>query len=312
MVTKKELKTQLYELNIPVYGSCKIKKSDIENAFRINAKSPIYLHCTTPQNAKKILKDGFEKKIDFFNLDETDLNYGTDRMLSALEKIPKHRKFVKRFEDEEGEEDDEMLDEFIDRLHEEFGKRPHTLIWVAENEAWNSKGGAVLQLKSIPKGSFPMFENFQGIGLYVPLASIPSTYFKLFDLKQLNPDGTVKKALSHYECTAGVIPLDFIKKVINTLKKKLISGTKLDLESLNNFIKEKTSGDLMAFARDALKYFKEGKLRWTNEFGLLQEEYKPGGYDIIPWSFLKRQLSDLKPEVEQQLPRAFVQKLSTQ
>jgi hypothetical protein len=66
----------------------------------------------------------------------------------------------------------------------------------------------------------------------------------------------------------------------------------------------------MTFAKDAVEYFKQGKLKWENEFGLLQDEYKPGGYAVIPWAFLKKQLDDLSPEIEKTLPRAFVQKLA--
>jgi len=107
------------------------------------------------------------------------------------------------------------------------------------------------------------------------------------------------------------VPLDFVKKVIDAIKKKLKTKEPPDFEKLNSFIKKNTPGDLMAFARDAISYFKQGKLKWDDELALLQDEYQPGGFEVIPWSFLKRQLSDLKPEIEQTLPRAFVQKLET-
>ena len=110
------------------------------------------------------------------------------------------------------------------------------------------------------------------------------------------------------EITASSIPLDIIKKVIDAVKNALKKGRdKPDLEKLNKFIKTKTSGDLMDFARSAIDYFKQGKLEWEDEFGLLQDEYQPGGFEIIPWTFLKRQFEYVSPNVEKRLPRAFMQ-----
>jgi len=107
------------------------------------------------------------------------------------------------------------------------------------------------------------------------------------------------------------IPLDFVKKVIEAIKNKLkTSKEEPNFEKLNSFIKKNTPGDLMTFAKSAIDYFKQGKLKWENEFGLLQNEYTPGGYEVIPWSLLKRELDDLSPEIEKTLPKAFVQKLA--
>jgi len=113
------------------------------------------------------------------------------------------------------------------------------------------------------------------------------------------------------EVTASSIPLDFVKKVIDAVKSALKKGQKEpDLEKLNSFIKSKTSGDLMDFAKSAIDYFKQGKLQWEDEFGLLQNEYQPGGFEVIPWSFLKRQFNYVSPQIEDRLPRAFMTQLS--
>jgi len=112
------------------------------------------------------------------------------------------------------------------------------------------------------------------------------------------------------EITAGLVPLDFVKKVIDVVRTAVKKGKKeADLEKLNKFVKDKTSGDLMNLAKSAIEYFKQKKLEWEDGLGLLQNEYQPAGLDIIPWSFLKRQLEDLPPDVEKLLPRAFVQEI---
>lgn len=112
--------------------------------------------------------------------------------------------------------------------------------------------------------------------------------------------------------TASIIPIDIIHKVAEAIKNALKKGkTEPDLEKLNTFVKSKTSGDLMDLAKSAIDYFKQGKLEWEDGLNLFQNQYQPGGYEIIPWSFLKRQFNYLSPSVEKRLPRAFVQHLST-
>jgi hypothetical protein len=114
------------------------------------------------------------------------------------------------------------------------------------------------------------------------------------------------------EVTASIIPIDIIHKVAEAIKNALKKGkTEPDLEKLNTFVKSKTSGDLMDLAKSAIDYFKQGKLEWEDGLNLFQNQYQPGGYEIIPWSFLKRQFNYLSPSVEKRLPRAFVQHLST-
>lgn len=115
-----------------------------------------------------------------------------------------------------------------------------------------------------------------------------------------------------FECNATPkISLDFIKKVIEAVKDKIKAKGEPDIVKLNTYIKKNTSGDLMQFAKDAIEYFKQGKLKWDNELGLLQDEYQPGGFEIIPWTFMKKQLEDIPPHIEKTLPRAFVQKMAT-
>jgi hypothetical protein len=112
--------------------------------------------------------------------------------------------------------------------------------------------------------------------------------------------------------TASIIPIDIIHKVAEAIKNALKKGkTEPDLEKLNTFVKSKTSGDLMDLAKSAIDYFKQGKLEWEDGLNLFQNQYQPGGFEIIPWSFLKRQFNYLSPSVEKRLPRAFVQHLST-
>jgi len=217
MVTKKQLKNHLYEMNIPVYAGCKIKKSDIAKVIA----GPVI-----DMKTKKEIKDG-------------------DHGIPLGKRYPKAKRKLSEKDIKE-----------LDKLFHDLNK---TTRYTAEWDALCPK---------------------------------------------------INKLLG-YECVgSSMIPLDFIKKVINTLKKKLTTGGELSLERLNTFIKEKTPGDLMAFAKDAVEYFKQGKLHWNNELALLQNEYAPGGYEVIPWTFLKKQLSDITPEIEKQLPRAFVQKLS--
>jgi len=110
---------------------------------------------------------------------------------------------------------------------------------------------------------------------------------------------------------ASLVPLDVINKVAEAIKNALKKGkSEPDLEKLNTFVKSKTSGDLMDLAKSAIDYFKQGKLEWEDGLNLFQNQYQPGGYEIIPWSFLKRQFNYLSPLVEKRLPRAFVQHLS--
>lgn len=107
---------------------------------------------------------------------------------------------------------------------------------------------------------------------------------------------------------APLISLDFIKDVANKLRETWKKGKhEGDTAKFNQYVKKNTPGDLMAFANSAIEYFKKGKLKW-DEFGMFQGEYPPG-FDIIPWSFLKRSLSGLSPQVEKEMPRAFQQKL---
>jgi hypothetical protein len=118
--------------------------------------------------------------------------------------------------------------------------------------------------------------------------------------------------VSTEKVTASIIPLDIIHKVAEAIKNALKKGkTEPDLEKLNTFVKSKTSGDLMDLAKSAIDYFKQGKLEWEDGLNLFQNQYQPGGFEIIPWSFLKRQFNYLSPSVEKRLPRAFVQHLST-
>jgi len=114
--------------------------------------------------------------------------------------------------------------------------------------------------------------------------------------------------LAHYQTQGGVkIPLDFVKEVIISLKKALKEKKHPNIEKFNDLVKKYTSGTLLDFANSAIEYLKNGKLKWEDEFGLLQDEYQPG-FEIIPWTFLKRQLEDISPELEKQLPRAFTQR----
>jgi len=104
-------------------------------------------------------------------------------------------------------------------------------------------------------------------------------------------------------------PMPIVKNVLEAVKKRLQTGKhEVDSEKLNKYLKKETHGDLMDFARSVIKYFKEGKLEWEEGLGLLQEEYAPKGLDIIPWSFLKRELQFAGPSIEQRLPRALVEK----
>lgn len=105
-----------------------------------------------------------------------------------------------------------------------------------------------------------------------------------------------------------LIALDFIKDVAKQLQTAWQKGKhEGDTAKLNSYVKKNTSGDLKAFADAAIDYFKRGKLKW-DEFGWFQGEYKPG-FDVIPWSYLKRSLYNLSPSVEKEMPRAFQQKL---
>ena len=121
-----------------------------------------------------------------------------------------------------------------------------------------------------------------------------------------------KKAVeAKYQVVVGsAISLDFVKdvakKLNDTWKKGKHEG---ELAKLNQYIKKHTPGDLKAFADSAIDYFKKGKLKW-NEFGIFQGEYKPG-FDIIPWSYLKRALTNLPPAIENELPRAFQERLDS-
>lgn len=113
--------------------------------------------------------------------------------------------------------------------------------------------------------------------------------------------------LAHYETQGGIeIPLDFIKKVIDKFRDVLKKEPSKhpNIEKLNNFVKKETPGSLFDFANSAIEYFKKGKLKW-DELGLLQDRYEPKGFEIIPWSLLKKKLEDISPEIEKQLPRAF-------
>jgi hypothetical protein len=113
------------------------------------------------------------------------------------------------------------------------------------------------------------------------------------------------------EVVASLVPLDIITKVAEAIKNALKKGkSEPDLEKLNTFVKSKTSDDLMDLAKSAIDYFKQGKLEWEDGLNLFQNQYQPGGYEIIPWSFLKRQFNYLSLSVEKRLPRAFVQHLS--
>lgn len=107
---------------------------------------------------------------------------------------------------------------------------------------------------------------------------------------------------------APLLSLDFIKetatKLADTWKKGKHEG---DNAKFNQYIKKNSQGDLKTFADSAIDYFKKGKIKW-DEFGWFQGEYAPG-FDIIPWSYLKRALSDIPPAIENEMPKAFQQKL---
>ena len=153
---------------------------------------------------------------------------------------------------------------------------------------------------------------YQDIFLYEVFMNKKELKDKLFELNIPVYDGRrIKKihvkAITGMEITGSVISLEFVQKVIDALKNAVKSKKEPNIEKLNDFVKKYASGTLMDFAKAAVDYFKQGKLKWENEFGLLQNEYQPGGFEVIPWSWLKRQFEDITPEVEKRLPRAFTQ-----
>lgn len=103
-------------------------------------------------------------------------------------------------------------------------------------------------------------------------------------------------------------PMPIVEKVLEAIRKGIKSGKKeVDKAKLNSFIKKETHGDLMDFARSAIRYFREGKLDWEDGLGLLQDEYTPKGLEVIPWSFLKRELQYAGKAIENRLPRALTE-----
>lgn len=114
------------------------------------------------------------------------------------------------------------------------------------------------------------------------------------------------KAITGMEVTGAAITLDFVKDVIKSVKDALKNKKHPNIEKLNELVKKYTGGTLMDFAKAAVDYFKQNKIQWEDGLGLLQDEYQPGGFEIIPWRWLKDKLTeDLTPEMEKRLPRAF-------
>ena len=94
------------------------------------------------------------------------------------------------------------------------------------------------------------------------------------------------------------IPLEDIQRILSVAKDRLTKGKRLTGEQVNKWLKEKSSGDRMDFAKSLIVYFKQGKLKWQ-DMSILQNTHGHG-QDVIPWSFFQAQLSD--PDLLKKLP----------
>lgn len=87
---------------------------------------------------------------------------------------------------------------------------------------------------------------------------------------------------------AAKLNLDVVERIINTVRNKIKENKKTDNEKFNSWLKKNYQADLKDFADSALYYLKTSKIKWE-DIDILEDTYPPGK-DIIPWSYLKRQI----------------------
>lgn len=97
-------------------------------------------------------------------------------------------------------------------------------------------------------------------------------------------------ASAEIDADTAKIPLEDIQRVMTAAQGRLKEGKKLAGPEVNNWLKKKSTGDLMDFAKSVIVYFKQGKLKWQ-DFSVLQAE-QGHGQDIIPWTFFKTEIGN--------------------
>jgi Holliday junction resolvase len=120
----------------------------------------------------------------------------------------------------------------------------------------------------------------------------------------------IKKALAG-QTSAMLIPIGDVIQVLDIVHYAFEHKKRITARAIDQYLKKHSIGDLHKFALSVLHYFQvgiqgksaEGKYRkivWK-DLDMLEDQINPG-FDIIPLSFMKRNLDLTDPKVARQLP----------